>query len=103
MTVEPHSLHAVHVDDDEQLDGVCACLGYSCQAVCGRTLQVAVNPHNTVFDTKRLIGRKFTDDSVREDIKLWPFKVEAGPAGKPMIRVDFKFESKVGNESRVSV
>lgn len=76
---------------------------YSCQAVCGRILQVAVNPHNTVFDTKRLIGRKITDDSVRQDTKLWPFKVEAGPANKPMIRVTFKFESKVGNVSRMSV
>lgn len=56
---------------------------------------MAVNPHNTVFDTKRLIGRKYTDDSVRSDVKLWPFKVEAGANNKPMIRVQFKFESKV--------
>lgn len=60
------------------------------------TLQVAVNPHNTVFDTKRLIGRKFNDDTVQSDVKLWPFTVEAGAANKPMIRVDFKFETKVG-------
>jgi molecular chaperone DnaK (HSP70) len=80
---------------DEQSDGARA-------RVRNRTGQVAVNPHNTVFDTKRLIGRKFGDDSVREDVKLWPFKVEAGPAGKPMIRVDFKFESKVGGLSVAS-
>ena len=67
-----------------------------------RTRQVAVNPHNTVFDTKRLIGRKYSDESVRQDVKLWPFKVESGAAGKPMIRVDFKFESKVFSAEEVS-
>ena len=37
--------------------------------------QVARNPSNTVFDAKRLIGRKFNDKTVQEDMKLWPFKV----------------------------
>ena len=45
--------------------------------------QTARNPTNTVFDAKRLIGRKFTDDLVQKDMKLWPFKVISGHEGKP--------------------
>ncbi|XWS74982.1 hypothetical protein CRYUN_Cryun01aG0045500 [Craigia yunnanensis] len=56
--------------------------------------QVAMNPINTVFDAKRLIGRRFTDTSVQSDIKLWPFKVIAGPGDKPMIVVNYKGEEK---------
>ncbi|MFS7932206.1 putative Heat shock protein 70 family [Helianthus anomalus] len=56
--------------------------------------QVAMNPQNTVFDAKRLIGRRFTDPSVQSDMKLWPFKVVAGPGDKPMIRVSYKGEEK---------
>ncbi|KAK6126982.1 hypothetical protein DH2020_039271 [Rehmannia glutinosa] len=56
--------------------------------------QVAMNPHNTVFDAKRLIGRRFTDPSVQSDMKLWPFKVISGPADKPMIVVNYKGEQK---------
>mmetsp|Transcript_8808 Transcript_8808/g.8703 ORF Transcript_8808/g.8703 Transcript_8808/m.8703 type:complete len:621 (+) Transcript_8808:94-1956(+) len=56
--------------------------------------QVAMNAHNTVFDAKRLIGRKFGDAAVQADMKHWPFKVLEGPAGKPIIQVTFKGEVK---------
>jgi L1 cell adhesion molecule like protein len=45
-------------------------------------------------DAKRLIGRRYTDASVQSDIKLWPFKVLAGPGDKPMICVQHKGEEK---------
>ncbi|KAF3951655.1 hypothetical protein CMV_022719 [Castanea mollissima] len=56
--------------------------------------QVAMNPTNTVFDAKRLIGRRYSDASVQSDIKLWPFKVFNGPGEKPMICVNYKGEEK---------
>ncbi|XP_054163073.1 heat shock cognate 71 kDa protein [Oppia nitens] len=55
--------------------------------------QVAMNPSNTVFDAKRLIGRRFDDSSVQSDMKHWPFDV-IQEGGKPKIRVDYKGESK---------
>ncbi|XP_066161518.1 heat shock cognate 70 kDa protein-like [Oryza sativa Japonica Group] len=49
--------------------------------------QAALNPTNTIFEAKRLIGRRFSSKSVQEDIKLWPFKVVAGPDDRPTIVV----------------
>ncbi|XP_044313123.1 heat shock 70 kDa protein cognate 2 [Drosophila rhopaloa] len=55
--------------------------------------QVAMNAKNTVFDAKRLIGRKFDDQKIQEDLKLWPFRV-INDGGKPKIEVEFKGERK---------
>ncbi|KAL9935236.1 hypothetical protein V8E36_005584 [Tilletia maclaganii] len=56
--------------------------------------QTAMNPHNTVFDAKRLIGRKFSDNEVQSDMKHWPFKVIEKDGGKPVIQVEYKGETK---------
>src|SRR5687768_13157521 len=55
--------------------------------------QVAMNPSNTVFDAKRLIGRRFDDASVQSDMKHWPFEV-VNDGGKPKIKVEYKGEQK---------
>merc|ERR1712002_410417 len=55
--------------------------------------QVAMNPNNTVFDAKRLIGRKFDDSVVQSDMKHWPFQV-INDATKPKIQVEYKGEKK---------
>jgi len=52
-----------------------------------------MNPDNTVFDAKRLIGRRFDDQSVQSDMKHWPFKV-ISDGGKPKIQVEYKNEVK---------
>jgi len=55
--------------------------------------QVAMNPTNTVFDAKRLIGRRFDDPTVGADMKHWPFTV-VPDGGKPKIKVEYKGEEK---------
>lgn len=49
--------------------------------------QSAMNPENTIFDAKRMIGRKFTDTTVQSDMKQWPFHVVKGDNDKPVIEV----------------
>ena len=63
--------------------------------------QVARNPQNSVFDAKRLIGRRFDDPVVQSDIKQWPFKV-VNAAGKPKIKVEFRNEEKLFTPEEVS-
>ncbi|CAI6344256.1 unnamed protein product [Macrosiphum euphorbiae] len=63
--------------------------------------QVAMNPVNTVFDAKRLIGRRFDDDKTQADIKHWPFTV-ISDSGKPKIQVEFKGERKVFAPEEIS-
>lgn len=55
--------------------------------------QVAMNPKNTVFDAKRLIGRRFDDAKIQDDMKHWPFTV-LSDSGKPKIQVEYKGEVK---------
>lgn len=63
--------------------------------------QVAMNPFNTVFDAKRLIGRRFTDSEVQADMKHWPFKV-VDKDGLPVIQVEYKGETKTFTPEEIS-
>ena len=63
--------------------------------------QAAMNPTNTVFDAKRLIGRKFADEDVQSDLKHFPFKI-IDKAGKPQIQVEFKGEVKTFSPEEIS-
>jgi heat shock 70kDa protein 1/2/6/8 len=64
--------------------------------------QAAMNSENTVFDAKRLIGRKFSDPGVQSDMKHWPFKVVSGPGGTPIIEVEYKGEKKQFKAEEIS-
>merc|ERR1711981_208076 len=63
--------------------------------------QVAINPTNTIFDAKRLIGRKFEDSCVQSDMKHWPFKVAAF-GDKPKLEVEYKNETKTFTPEEIS-
>lgn len=64
--------------------------------------QSTMNPKNTVYDAKRLIGRKFSDPTVQADNKLWSFKVTGDKNDKPMINVTFKNEEKQFHPEEIS-
>lgn len=67
----------------------------------GAKNQATINPENTVFDVKRLIGRKFSDESVQADKKLVPFKI-VSEKGKPMIAVKQDGEEKTFDPETIS-
>lgn len=56
--------------------------------------QSSMNPKNTIFDAKRLIGRQFSDNCIQNDIKNWPFSVVEKEGGKPFIQVQYKGDTK---------
>ncbi|KAG0266812.1 ATPase with role in protein import into the ER [Mortierella polycephala] len=63
--------------------------------------QYAANPTNTIFDAKRLIGRRFDDKDVQTDIKHFPFKVTS-KNGAPVIQVEVKGQAKTFTPEEVS-
>ena len=63
--------------------------------------QVAMNPNNTIFDAKRLIGRKYNEDTVQSDMKHWPFKV-VQVGDRPKLQVEFKCEEKTFTPEEIS-
>merc|ERR1712223_2115105 len=63
--------------------------------------QVAMNPNNTIFDAKRLIGRKFNESTVHSDRKHWPFQV-VDQNGLPRLRVEYQSEEKTFTPEEIS-
>ena len=68
----------------------------------GAKNQASMNPENTVFDAKRLIGRKFNDVTLQADIKQFPFKVVNDGNDKPIIEVEYKGENKKYHPEEIS-
>lgn len=64
--------------------------------------QCAMNPTNTVYDAKRLIGRQFSDKHVQEDIARFPYGVSSDSQGKPVIDVEFRGENKKFKPEEIS-
>mmetsp|Transcript_28691 Transcript_28691/g.68505 ORF Transcript_28691/g.68505 Transcript_28691/m.68505 type:complete len:657 (-) Transcript_28691:100-2070(-) len=64
--------------------------------------QAAMNPYNTIFDAKRLIGRKMDDPSIVNDMKHFPFKVVPKEGQKPHVQVEFKGETKTFSPEEIS-
>lgn len=64
--------------------------------------QASSNPHNTIFDAKRLMGRKFTDPVVQEEMKTFPFKIIPNQSGNCGIQVEHKGETKTFTPEEVS-
>ncbi|CAL5192528.1 unnamed protein product [Lathyrus oleraceus] len=94
-----HDVHArveiIHNDQGNRTTPSCVAFTHK-QRLIGEAAkdQAATNPQNTIFDAKRLIGRKFSDDVVQKDINMWPFKVVADANNKPMVVVDYKGQEK---------
>jgi len=63
--------------------------------------QVAMNPENTIFDAKRLIGRRYDEPAIQSDLKHWPFEV-INDTSKPKLRINFKGESKIFSPEEIS-
>ena len=68
----------------------------------GAKNQAAMNPENTIFDAKRLIGRKFADAAVQSDISHFPFTVIPDESGKPLIQATYKTELKTFQPEEIS-
>jgi heat shock protein 1/8 len=68
----------------------------------GAKNQAAMNPTNTVYDAKRLIGRDYDDPILQQEIKGFPFTVNEDSSGKPIIEVEYKDEYKTFHPEEIS-
>ena len=61
-----------------------------------------MNPSNTIFDVKRLMGKNFSDKSVQEDMKHLTYKVIDNGSNKPFVKVKYKNEMKEFSPEEIS-
>jgi heat shock protein 1/8 len=64
--------------------------------------QASMNPERSIYDAKRLIGRKVNDAVVQQDMKLWPFKVKSGTEDKPLIEVSYQDKTETFHPEQIS-
>uniref|UniRef100_A0A183BL74 L51_S25_CI-B8 domain-containing protein n=1 Tax=Globodera pallida TaxID=36090 RepID=A0A183BL74_GLOPA len=77
-------------------------LGCPTSYINSKSMLVAMNPSNTVFNAKRLIGRKFDDPAVQSEMKHWPFKIVQASDGRPEVQVEDRRENKTFFPEEVS-
>jgi len=64
--------------------------------------QYGINAENTIYDSKRLIGKLFNDETIQSDLKHWPFKIKSDKNNKPLICVKYKNEEKEFTPEEIS-
>ena len=64
--------------------------------------QIVSNVENTIFDSKRLIGKKFSDSTVKSDMKYWSFKVDSDKNDKPVIKAQYNDEERSFSPEEIS-
>ena len=64
--------------------------------------QISSNVENTIFDSKRLIGKKFSDSTVKSDMKYWSFKVDSDKNDKPVIKAQYNDEERSFSPEEIS-
>jgi len=65
-------------------------------------IKASINPENTLFDIKRIIGKRFNDEQLQSDIHLYPFKIFGDSSNTPNIQVKYKGENIILKPEQVS-
>ncbi|XP_074266579.1 heat shock 70 kDa protein 18-like [Silene latifolia] len=104
-----HNEHIEIISNDQGERTTPSCVAFTdSQRLVGEaaSIQSIKNPVNTIFDAKRLMGRRFADETVQSDIKMWPFKVIEHPDDKedkrPVIAISNKNVNKHFSPEEIS-